>query len=262
MATLFKAPAGADFSGNSVAFIPPVVDGLLGWWYLGDSEAKSERDRAGIADAVMVGSPTIETGYVSFGGHGSGQWFQTDVVETKAFSMLCVARSTEAAHTGTNLPMFVSNYGDDAGNGGAPIGASLYVASGTVPAGIVRVGGGQDNAGTVQGQINTLITVAAATSWNFLAGRMESTSSDNTQQLNGRKIYGKTSAQTGTSSNFPRVVHSVNKMRIGASYSGGFSGTCDIAFAAFYNRALTDDEFETAYQAVKSRMAAINGITI
>lgn len=261
MATILTV-TGADFSANSVGFIAPVADGLVGWWYLGGTEAETKRDRAGIANATLGGSPTIHAGYASFGGFSSGQWLQTEVTETAAFTMLCVARSTEAAHSGTDLPMFVSNYGNDAGNGGTTIGASIYVASGTAPAGTVRLGGGQNNNGTVQGQISTTITVAAATSWNFYAGRMASTSADNTQTLNARHLFGKTSGQSHTTNNYPRVVHSANRMRIGSCFNSGFSGSCDVAFAAFYSRALTDDEIETIYQAVKTRAAAKHSITI
>lgn len=261
MATILTV-TGADFSANSVGFIAPVADGLVGWWYLGGTEAETKRDRAGIANATLGGSPTINAGYASFGGYSAGQWLQTAVTETAAFTMLCVARSTEAAHSGTDLPMFVSNYGNDAGNGGTPIGASIYISAGTVPAGTLRLGGGQNANGTVLGQINTTFSVAASTSWNFYAGRLASTSANNTQQLNARHLFGKTSGQSHTTNNYPRVVHSVNKMRIGAGFHSGFSGSCDVAFAALYSRALTDDEVETIYQAVKARMAAVNSITI
>jgi peptide/nickel transport system permease protein len=54
MANLFKAPIGADFSAHAVAFVPPVVDGLAGWFYLGGTLAKTQRDRAGIADGVIM----------------------------------------------------------------------------------------------------------------------------------------------------------------------------------------------------------------
>lgn len=261
MATILTV-TGADFSANSVGFIAPVADGLVGWWYLGGTEAETKRDRAGIADATLGGSPTISPGYVSFGGYSAGQWLQTQVAETAAFTMLCVARSTEAAHSGTDKPMFVSNYGQDAGNGGVVNGASVYIDGGTVPAGTLRLGAGQNANGTVQAQVNTNFSVAGSTSWNFYAGRLASTSADNTQALNARHLFGKTSGQSHTTSNYPRVPHSVNKMRIGSCFNSGFSGSCDVAFAAFYSRALADAEIETIYQAVKARMAAVNSITV
>lgn len=262
MTVLIKAKAGANFSANAVAFAPPVLDGLAGWWYLGGTLAQTQRDRAGIADGVLIGAPTINSGYVSFGGYSAGDWLQTSVEETEAFTMLTVGRSTEAAHSGTDLPMFVSNYGADAGSGGALRGASIYVDSGTVPAGVVRMGGYVDDNGTVSSNILTAFTVAAATSWNFYAGRIEATSSDNTQQLNARKLFGKTSGQTDSENAYPHVPSVSNLMRIGAGYSGSHTGSCDVAFAACYSRALTDDEIETIYQAVKRRMSAVNSITI
>lgn len=261
MATILTV-TGADFSANSVGFIAPVADGLVGWWYLGGTEAETKRDRAGIADATLGGSPTIQSGYASFGGYSSGQWLQTAVTETAAFTMLCVARSTEAAHSGTDLPMFVSNYGADSGSGGANRGASLYIDAGTWPAGSARLGASINNNGTVGSNINAAFIVTDATAWNFYAGRIPNTSSDNTQQLNARKLFCKTTGQTDTETTYPHVPSVANAMRIGACFSSAFSGSCDVAFAAFYSRAMTDDEIETIYQAVKVRMAAVNSITV
>lgn len=261
MATLITI-AGADFSANSVGFIAPVTTGLLGWWWLGGSVAETQQDRAGIANATLAGSPTIGSGYVTFGGYSAGQYLTTAVTEVDAMTLLVAARSTEAAHTGTDLPMFVSNYGADAGNGGINLGASIYVASGTVPAGTIRLAAGQNNNGTVQAQTNTTFSTATATSWNFYAGSLADTSEVNTTTGNARVLYNSTTDQTNTSSNYPRVSHSVNKMRIGGGYSSTFSGSCDVAFAAFYSGVLTDTQIETIYQTVKARLAALHSITI
>ena len=254
MATLITI-SGVDFSANSVGYVAPVASGLVGWFFLGGSVAETQQDRAGIANAVLAGSPTINNGYVSFGGVSSGEYLTTAVAETAECTVLAVAKSTEAAHTGSDLPMFVSNFGPSG------VGFSLYISAGTAPAGTVRIGAGQDDNGTPQTQINTNVVVAAATSWNFYAAKLESTSADNTAQLNARKLFNKTTSQTGTTSNYPRIV-GANPLRIGAGYNSGFSGSCDVAFAAFYNRALTDAEIETIYQAVKLRLAAKHSITI
>jgi len=254
--------AGADFSANAVGFIPPVADGLAGWFYLGDTIAETQRDRAGIADGVLVGSPTINAGYVSFNGYSSGQRMQTSIVETANITLLTVARSSDAFSSGATKPMFVTNYGADPGHSNLLIGASIYVDGGTPPAALVRLGGGQDNNGTVQGQVNTVLTTADATIWNFYAGSLAATSSDTAATGNARKLYNSTTAQTGTSSNYPRVPHTVNTFRVGAAYNANFSGFCDIAFAAIYNRVLSDAEVETIYQAVKTRLAGKHSITI
>lgn len=261
MATLITIQ-GADFSANSVGFIAPVTTGLLGWWWLGGSVAETQQDRAGIANAVLSGSPSIEDGYVSFGGYSSGEYLTTAIEEVDEFSLLVVARSTEGAHSSPDLPMFVSNYGNDAGNGGVPLGASIYISAGTVPAGTVRLGAGQNNNGTKQAQINTTFSVAASTGWNFYAGTLADTSADTSQALNARVLYNSTTGQSNSSSNYPRVPHSANTMRIGAGYDSAFSGSCDVAFAAFYSRVLSATEVETIYQAVKTRLAALHSITI
>ncbi len=261
MATLITI-AGADFSANSVGFIAPVTSGLLGWWYLGGSVAQTQQDRAGIADATLAGSPTIGDGYVSFGGYSSGQYLTTQVTEVDAMTMIVVARSTEAAHTGTDLPMFVGNYGADAGNGGALIGSSIYISAGTVPAGTTRLGAGQNNNGTIQAQIATTFSTATATSWNMYAGTLADTSEVTTTTGNARILYNLTTDQSNETSNYPRVSHSVNKMRIGAGYSSSFTGSCDVAMAAFYSGVLTPTQLETIYQAVKTRLAALHSITI
>lgn len=261
MATLITIQ-GADFSANSVGFIAPVTTGLLGWWWLGGSVAETRQDRAGIANATLSGSPTIAAGYVSFGGFSSGQYLTTNVTEVDAMTLLVVARSTEGAHSSTDLPMFVSNYGTDAGKGGVPIGASIYVSAGTVPAGTIRLGAGQNNNGTVQGQINTTFSTSTATSWNFYAGTLADTSEVTSTTGNARILYNMTTDQSNETSNYPRVSHSANKMRIGAGYSSSLSGSCDVAFAAFYSGVLTEAQITTIYDSVKARLAALHSITI
>lgn len=254
--------AGADFSANAVGFIPPVADGLLGWFYLGGTIAETQRDRAGIADGVLAGNPTISAGYVTFSGYSSGQRMQTSIVETANITLLTVARSSDAFAAGATKPMFLSNYGADPGNSNLLIGASLYVEGGTPPAMLVRMGGGQNNNGTIQGQVNTNITTADGTGWNFYAGSMAATSSNTAATGNARKLYNSTTDQSHTTSNYPRVPHTVNTFRVGAAYNANFSGFCDVAFAAIYNRVLSDAEVETIYQAVKARLAAKHSITI
>lgn len=254
MATIIRV-SGADFSANSVGFLAPVTAGLLGWFYLGGTQAETQQDRAGVADGVLVGSPTLHDGYVSFGGVVSGQYLNTSMMETAAMTMLVVARSTEAAHSGTDLPMFMSNFGNSG------VGCSLYISAGIVPAGQIRLGGGQNNNGVNQAQINTTLSNEAATSWGFYAGKFESTSNDITQQLNARKLISKTSNQTNSTNNYPRVV-GTNPLRIGAGYNSGFTGSCDVAFAAAYSSALSDAQIDLIYDSVKARLAGKHGIVI
>lgn len=249
-------------SGIDADFVAPVESGLLGWWYLGDTVADTQHDRAGLADATLVGSPAITQGFVSFNGYASGQWLQTNVAETAAFTILVVARSSDTFAANSTRPMFTSNYGADAGNGGSLLGAGIYISAGTPPGGTVRLHGGQNNGGTLQVEISSTFAVTDVQAWNFYAGRMESVGTNPAVADNPRKLYDKTTAQTGTSNAYPRVVHSINKMRIGAAGNSTFGGKCDVAFAAYYNRALADAEVTDIYDAVAARLLSRYGIVI
>lgn len=262
MGTNFRFGGSADFSDNSVGLILPVATGCLGWFYLGGTQAATQQDRANIANATLVGSPTIGNGYVSFAGYDASQWLQTAIAETDEFTMLCVARSSDTFASGATKPMFFSNYGADAGNGGALIGASIYIDGGTAPQGTVRLGAGQNNNGTIQGQITTTINTTDVSVWNFYAASLAQTDANIAAANNARKLYNSTTDQTHSTSNYPRVAHSANMMRVGAGFSANFGGNCDVAFAAAYSRVLTDTEVETIYQAVKTRLAAKHSITI
>lgn len=262
MGTNFRFGGSADFSDNSTGLILPVATGCLGWFYLGGTQAATQQDRAGIANATLVGSPTIGDGFVSFGGFDSSKWLQTAIAETSEFTVLCVARSDDTFAGASTKPMFFSNYGADAGNGGALIGASIYVDGGTAPAGLVRLGGGQNNNGTKQGHISTSFTTTDVSEFNFYAGRMAQTDSNIAASNNARNLFNKTTAQTNSLNCYPRVPHSANLMRVGAAFNSSFNGNCDVSFAAAYSRVLTDDEIETIYQSVKTRLLLKHSITI
>jgi hypothetical protein len=59
-----------------------------------------------------------------------------------------------------------------------------------------------------------------------------------------------------------RVANTAVKFRFGSYGQAGYTGTCDVAWGAIYNRVLTDTEVDTTYQFVKSYLAAKRGITI
>lgn len=257
MATVLTI-SGADFSANSVGYLAPVSNGLLGLWFLGGSVAETQLDRAGIANAVLAGSPTIGNGYVSFRGLDDGDYLQTSVMETDEITIMCVAKSSDTFADGNHKPMFISNFGTDSGSGGALIGASIYVDGGTAPAGTVRLGGGQNNSGSYTAYTSTTFSTSNVATWNFYSGTMTAAGG-----TGSRILTNSTTDQTNnTSPAYPRRSNTVRAFRIGASHSASFNGTCDVAFAAIYNRVLTPAEVETVYQAVKTRLAAKHSITI
>jgi len=257
MATVLTI-TGADFSANSVGYLAPVAEDLLGLWFLGGSVAETQLDRAGIANATLAGSPTIADGYVSFGGYATGQWLETTVMETDNITVLVVARSADTFAAGATRPMLLSNYGTDSGSGGALLGVSIFVNGGTPPAGTLILAGGQDNGGSYSAYINTTFTTTDVSVWNFYAGKMAAAGG-----TGSRKLINSTTDQTNnTSPSYPRRSNTVRPFRIGSSHSASYGGICDVAFAAIYGRVLTDDEIETVYQAIKTRLAGKHSITI
>lgn len=258
MGTLMTIGGSADFSANSAGFIAPVSSGLVGWFYLGGTVAETQQDRAAIANATLAGSPTLHDGYVSFSGYSSGQWLQTAIAETDEITLLTVAKSSDTFVDGTHKPMFLSNFGTDSGSGGALIGASLYIDGGTAPAGTLRLGGGQDTSGTYTAYVSTTFSTTDVSVWNFYAGKMLAAGGTGSRSL----INSTTDQSNSASPTVPRRSNTVRLFRVGAGFSSSFSGSCDVAFAAVYSRALTDTEIETIYQAVKTRLAGKHSITI
>lgn len=257
MATVLTI-TGADFSANSVGYLSPVADDLLGLWFLGGSVAETQLDRAGIANGVLAGSPTIGDGYVSFGGYATGQWLETSVMETDTITVMVVAKSSDTFGSGANKPMFLSNYGTDSGSGGALIGTSIYIDGGTAPAGTVRLGGGQDSSGTYTAYTSTTFSTTDVSVWNLYAGTMTAAGG-----TGSRVLYNSTTDQSNnTSPSVIRRSNTVRPFRIGASHSNAFGGVCDVAFAAVWGRVLTSTQVETMYQAIKTRLAGKHSITI
>lgn len=258
MAGLLQTITGADFSAHSAGYLPPVATGLLGWWFLGGSVAETQQDRAGIANAVLAGSPTVNNGYVSFGGYAAGQWLETAVMETDDITLLTVARSADTFVDGTHKPMFLGNYGSDSGSGGALIGASIYIDGGTPPAGTLRFATGQNNSGTYTAHTSTTFSTTNVTTWNFYAGKAAQAGGAGSKKL----INSTTDQSNAAVPTYPRRSNTVRPFRIGAGHNSSFGGICDVAFAALYNRVLSDEEIETIYQAVKTRLAAKHSIAI
>lgn len=89
---------GADYSLNARAFVPPVSNGLIGWWYLGgmagdDAPTALARTIKNLAPGStqamsLILSPTIATGYVQVDGTN---YLNTTISETLDFTVLVLA---------------------------------------------------------------------------------------------------------------------------------------------------------------------------
>ena len=247
----------ADFSANAIGFSPPVTSGLIGWWYLGGTQALTEKDLSFTGNATLAGSPTIEDEYVSFGGASTGQYLQTTLADPVDISMLVVARTSATFGSAAQRPMYIGNYGADSGYSNTQHGAGIYTESGTAPSGVTRASQSHDITGTVTPSTSPALTIATLSSWNFMC-------SSYAQSGGAKRFRCITTAQSGTATQTAtRVPHTTNKLRIGASFNSSvFGGACDVAFAAVYNVALTTNQEDAIYEFVARFMLDRRSITI
>jgi hypothetical protein len=246
----FQRVAGADFSAVAGGFIPPIAEGLKYWNFFGGDAAKSARNLApGGAAAALVNSPAISPSYVSLGGasQSGAAYIETGVAETAALTYLLVSRATADMAVQGNRPMLIGNYNFAA----SPKGAALY----DVVATIIRADAAYTDGATISSATTDInVTSGQLAAWNFKAASFGNATP--------RKVYNKTLGASATSGaeTRQRSLNTAATIRVGTSLSGLF-GPNDQAFAAVYNRQLTDAEIETIYQFVKTYLAA-RSITI
>ncbi|WP_431281674.1 hypothetical protein ACQW02_20015 [Humitalea sp. 24SJ18S-53] len=248
MATLIRVP-GADFSANALGFLPPVADGLQGWWYFGGTLAQSIRNLApGGVDATATGSPAVSTGHISC--IGNSVYLNTSIPETAELTILIALRSFATFANTANEVMPLSTYGSNGGAGFwlAKSGASVG------PIGILRAHSFVDNAGAYL-QVPASITEANLSTWKFASMTVD----DGV----GTNVYDQTGGLTaaGTSALARKIVVPPRTFRIGSSYNTSFQGGVDLAFAAIYSRVLTLAERTSVYAAAQITLAR-RGITV
>ena len=267
MATILTI-AGADFSSFASGFAPPVAGGLEGWFFLGGSAAASTKNYAFTGDAAVAGSPVFQPGYATFNGFGSGQWIDTQIHETASLTVLLAVRSAYnfAAGTGgadSGEPCFFSNGGadptDTADTGQR--GCSLYAdpsGSSAAPAALLNAYSG-DKVSTGTGEVGAIVSlpVQNLSRFSFIAMTIDGTALV-------RSLYDATEGTSAvvTSDTNPRLINNTIPFRIGANQANYFTGPCDIAFAAFYSRALAAAEITKAYSFVQARMQNKFGLAI
>lgn len=255
MTTIF-AIAGIDGAANSIGFAPPVSDGLVGWFHIGGTSAASIRNRAeNGADAVVAGSPVFSTGYGTF--DGPTNRLDTTILDTTAITYLAVAKSSQNFAVSTQRPMIVGAYGAI----GAQFWGSCLIVTGTpsaAPAATIAVHGGRDDGASGSLIYSASLTVADFSAWTFLAGSTKAEAA-----VGGRKIYDKTNGTSATATPATaRVAHPSRTVQLGAASSGLIDGTADVAWAAIYNRELSEAEIDKIYAFVKRRLADKYSITI
>jgi hypothetical protein len=220
---------GADYSLNARAFVPPVTNGLLGWWYLGSlgsdtvpqALARTTKNLApGSAYTLsMVGAPTIASGHAQV---GPADYFTTTIPEPDDFTVIALA-----------IPVSVN--GAIAGWPGASSGHDVLLAGNIVTLTTVIAYASRDNSGTP-----TAFTAGQlALGGGFTTHRVFSYKMVNsTLQTTLRDITGGTSnAPTPMSA---RARDGSRVFRIGGR--NGLNGLNNVAMVAVYNRALNTTE--------------------
>jgi hypothetical protein len=243
MATIIRV-AGADFSANPVGFIPPVADGLEGWFYLGGDLEKSVRNLApGRSNALVAGAPTVETSHLRC---TAGAYLQTSIVDEGDFTLLTVSKLPAEFDLGANFAWPISSFSSGPG--------IFYRAVGANPSAGLAI-----EAPTDVGGVSTYTqafgpTDVTASAWTFWGGKFQTGVGFN----NYDKTAGTSAAGANANNRFPQPG---NPYRIGASTAGS-SQPIDVAFAAIFSRALSVDEIEAVYQAVKAYMTRRHTITV
>lgn len=240
MSTIIRV-AGADFSANAVGFLPPVANGLAGWFMLGGTIDQSVRNLAqGGANAAAVGSPGVSSGYCSFDGN-TPSYLQTSIAETQDMTYIIAMRSGDTFADGTHAPAPIGTFQ----SGQTPIGLGLLFLNGTLPTVQLRLYAGQDavTSGT------TSLNVTDPDTWKFFAAVVESGAH--------RDIHNLTDNTGATAVPGARVDAGISSriVRVGSSY-GGNRGISDIAFAAVYTRALSAGELAAIYAFVQPILSA------
>jgi hypothetical protein len=245
---------GVDGRANAIGFRPPVSAGLTGWWWLGNTKPATEKDHAYIGDGTLAGAPTIEEGYVSFGGYSTSQYLQTEVAETNEFSIMCVVRTEDALASGATL---MSWWSSDPGYSGQVTGSLLYYSGSTgAPVGRIRGALSFVSGGTTSSDIDATLVVPDVGEWTFLAYTFNDTSNVST-------VYDKTNGLTGTDTNTgTRAPHTTNRLRLGMGHNNNFTGSLDMAWAASYSTPLTSQNVTDTYSFVQGVLADLYSITI
>lgn len=248
---------GLDGAAASIGFVPPVVTGLKLWVWLGVDLATSCEDKSGSGFTLSaVGAPTFDPTSANF--VNGTNYLLTTVPDYDDVTLLCVARCGDTLASAAHVPGFISAYGADTGRGGTPIIGSALAQTGnsTAPSLSLQMNGGFNPSGTIVQTASPAFAVAPITNFKFLAGMLSGAGT--------RKIWDQTDGTNIAASGLgTRVPNTSNKFKIGSlGHASWVGGTCDMAWAAIYNRVMSDAEVAATYAFVKSYLSAKRSITI
>ncbi|UPT53235.1 hypothetical protein [Synechococcus phage Yong-L1-251] len=252
MATLKLVVDQQNYAGPSIGYAPAVMDGLQVWHFPKLTAAQSVKNYPDGDPSTIIGSPTFNNNSIRT--TGGDDHIQTVAAETEDFTVLAVARAINpgAANSarpaiGGNLTLNTSGfgliYGDLNGN-------EVLQLRRTVDSPLVST--------------NVSLTVATSgageiTNYNFSGARNKTSGSDAEQAVFFRNASTDVS-ETLSISGRPVVLGAGNITAGGLADL--YDGELDIAFFAYYNRALSDVEIDAVYKQVRAYLSARNGIEV
>ncbi len=236
---------GANFEGNGLGLIPPVGGNLEGWFLLNDSVSKACKNWApGKMNAVSHGDVAVSSGFASF--QSDSKWIDTFVAETHNMTVLLAARVTSSPTTAANVAVLLSNSNSPTEYPvGVSTGGTNISAFGTTT---MRYRDQRYDGASSVADNTDLTTFYAVNSWGFLSFRNSDTSKTAKNLTTGVSGGG---AETNIQN------PGTGKLRLGSTWNVPSSnqGTCDIAFAAFFSRVLSDAEIVKCYDWAKAYLA-------
>ena len=232
--------------------IPPVSRGLEGWFEFNTDAARFGFNRAlGKDNAIIVGGP------VAFATHGRfkglANYIQTQIVETTQLTIVVVCKAVNAIPAGANgtgdanTPFYAGNHRGESmtpGYTGSIYGSAIYGVLPTSTSG----GSSKDNGSGGVTSYSVALAGETPTNWAIRTLRIGPSSTDSV-------INSSRNAQADRTQPTTRVLSS-NKMRVGSGTTG-FEAEVDIAGAAFYSVALTDDELGKVVANWRQQMARL-----
>jgi hypothetical protein len=213
---LFIQLAGETFAKNigSMVYTPPIVDGLLGWYLLGGDAAASRKNWApGGADATVTGTPTYNAASAVF---TSANYIDTGIIDTAALTLIAIGKPAGASNVA-----YVASYLNTTNTY-----AMLYGATSRFRAGGFFT--------------DTNIAISSAIAQTDLA-RFELIAQTIANGPPAQKLYWPRRSEIVVSAPASPKLAGSRTLLIGKAYAT-FANTTEMAAAAVYNRALSEQE--------------------
>lgn len=217
--------------GEIAALGAGILASLVGSYTLGGEATATLRNHAtGLAELTKVGTP-VPAGALPFIGAtlggatvGTANAYETAIQGMAECTMLCVAKPMDQGNV-ANVIHMVSNYNSPA----SPLGDALAF-------GVNSFGVWVGNNATSTFRSGPSLAGADTSKWNQFVGRIKADGKAQAWWGHGGAVAAGAESGALTRTVAPR------NFRIGYPHISGWNGTNPVAYAALFNRALTDAE--------------------